>query len=106
MSSDTKTNLTVAVPDETSGTHITIQYGCRFPDGHHEWTTYKTSGGYSASYEAAANPAAGFYDGGQAWRDTLASRAKGVSLDPDAYIRQHALVKRQVVLTVTDNEEL
>lgn len=101
------TTMKINVPDNTDGTHIATEYGCRFPDGHHEWGEYRTNGGYDATYEKAANPNHPEHEHGKLrWTETLTARAESVSLPAAEYIKAHKLVKRLVILTTTAPEEV
>jgi hypothetical protein len=97
------TNLAITIPDDTSGTHIGTEYGCRFPDGHHEWRHFNDHLGVQYAYENVANHIG---KAAAQWRGLLEARAERAHINPDTYEGQHTLVKRMVILTTTAPEEV
>lgn len=92
----------VNLPAFESGVWTETQYGMRYPDGGILWETEPslTASTHFKNLVDDDGPAA------QKWRTTLEHRAYGMSLDPTDYINGHQLIKRTVVVAITDREDV
>jgi hypothetical protein len=98
----------IGVPDDSHGTHIDTEYGCRFPDGHHEWGTFVDNGGVRHEYASIIPGSHREYStrAMQHWQNMLTERAKRASIHPAEFIEEHTLIKRTVILVTTAAEEV
>lgn len=108
MSDQRITTKQINVPDDTDGTHIATEYGCRFPDGHHEWDTFVSNGGVRFNYASMIVGSGAEYSTRTAeeWRSRLERKAKEASIHPSEFIEEHTFVKRTIILVTTKAEEI
>lgn len=94
---NTKLGFTGIAPTTTEAEIITKHiYGMRYPDGTTNWdATYKT-------YENAATDD----DARQQWINKLREKAQELHIDPDVYATGHVLLKRTVIVSITEAEEV
>jgi hypothetical protein len=108
--SDTERNTIkqINVPDDTDGTHIVTEYGCRFPDGHHEWATFTAFNNQPFAYASIIVGSDKPFDTSAAnyWRRTLNKKAEAASIPADGFAEEHTFVKRTVILVTTAPEEV
>jgi hypothetical protein len=102
------TSRQINVPDDSDGTHIATEYGCRFPDGHQEWGTFVSNGGINHGYANIIPTSGEVYSAGSAneWRLRLERKAKEASIHPADFIENHTFIKRTIILVTTAAEEL
>jgi hypothetical protein len=108
MSDERITTKQIGVPDDTDGTHIQTEYGCRFPDGHHEWGSFTSNGNVPFAYASIIPTSGKEYStrAMQEWRASLERKARSASIHPAEFIEEHTLVKRTVILVTTSAEEV
>lgn len=95
-----QTQLTVSLPDKPA-TAIHTQLGMRYPDGTILWGYDHESVGGSIRFD--------HLDGemvARQWRQRLTRRAEAASIQVSEYIEGHELVKRTIIIAVTEHEEV
>lgn len=108
MSEERITTKQIGVPDDTDGTHIQTEYGCRYPDGHLEWATFEDYSGVRWGYASIIPGSDKHYnsDAATRWHKTLTRKAAAASIHPSEFIEEHTFVKRTVILVTTSAEEV
>lgn len=93
------------IPDsgEPVITHTT-QYGMRFPDGTIQWQGMSLAPGRPIQFEDLHKRTD--YRTTTWWDDYLKAKSAGAHLDPGEYGNQHQIVKRTVVLALTEAEDV
>ena len=101
MSNDTRIKL-----DGAHGAAITqiTQYGVRFPDGTTSWEVVPSTNLDIKALVEEADPRHGNHMDG--WLQVTRDRAAAAKIDKALYREQHRFIKRTVILSVTDTEEL
>ncbi len=101
MSNDTKINLA-----GEHGASVTqqVQYGVRFPDGTTAWNVIPNTSLDIMAIVELDHPRHGTQSTG--WQNAVESRAKAVSIDVAEYGAAHKFIKRTVILSVTDTEDI
>lgn len=102
MDKNTTTKLTSEVPDYGAQTQAFPQHGMRYPDGRIQWVSTRTPN-YSATvyFDKLAAGDEGTQDD---WNRIVRQRAASANIDPAEYAAGHQLVKRTVILAVTEME--
>lgn len=108
MTEERTTKREILIPDETEGTHITTEYGIRYPDGRKKWQVFESFNGVSYSV-ASIIPGTNVPFSTNAenyWRRTLAKKAEAANIPLDEYVDEHEFIKRTVILVTTKSEKV
>jgi hypothetical protein len=99
------TNTTVAIKDNEQHLVTETQYGMRFPDGTINWEHgFMTGRGQRVHWGQLTKSE--YTQDGNNWDAHLKSMAEAAHIDPAKYARQHQLVKRTIVVAVTEAEDV
>lgn len=103
MSKTTTTDLAFKVQDYGQDTHVLPQYGMRYPNGDIIWVQARTHHGHTVSFAKLAKDHAYSME---AWDEGLRAAAKAAKIDAAEYAEGHQLVKRTVIVAVTEAEDV
>jgi hypothetical protein len=100
--SKSTTDLTIAVQDYGTDTHIAKQYGMRYPDGTIRWVADKIhASDYGLDFKSIA---LGVDNADKHWKDRLKKRAAMAQIDPAEYADNHLPLTRTVIVVITEAE--
>lgn len=100
--SKSTTDLTIAVQDYGTDTHIVKQYGMRYPDGTVRWGQDKIlASDYGLDFRDIDRQQNNAHEH---WRQRLQSRAKTAQIDPIEYATSHQPLTRTVIVVITEAE--
>ena len=107
----TEIKYEVTLPESGTTTNVLTQHGMAQPDGTIVWGDVRemTPSGrqaYVAFHDLGPSaPARRRQDAEEAWDRIIRARAAAAHMDPEALAEQYRLVKRTVVVAVTDVED-
>lgn len=103
MSNTTSTDMAFKVQDYGQDTHVLPQYGMRYPNGDIIWVQARTHHGHTVRFAGLAedNP-----NSMATWDEGLMRAAEAAKIDATEYSEGHQLVKRTVIVAVTEAEDV
>lgn len=102
MSENTTTDLTFKVQDYGQTTQVAPQYGMRYPDGTITWVSAATPNHERVDFKKLAD---GDATTAARWNTAVQQRAEKAMISHIEYAAGHQLVKRTVIVAVTEIEE-
>lgn len=106
MSKDKTTALTLDVNDEGASHHIVKQHGMRYPDGTVRWDKDRGDLGFDGYDMWFQNIAEDANNSRSHWKDRLRQRAAKAKVDPEQYALGHTALTRNVIVVITEAEEV